>query len=509
MSASALSEFGEIHWTPSTGWIEATRLADFGRWLATERGLQFDDYQALWQWSIEDIGIFWQSIWDFFDIQADGSSATVLDSHDMPGANWFPNARLNYAEHVFRNAVDSRPAVIARAEGEPLREVSWAELKRDTAALAARLRALGVGRGDRVASYLPNRPETIVAFLACASIGAIWSSCAPDMGPAVVLDRLRQIEPKLLVATDSYRYKGKCHDRRATVEKLLLEMPSIQTVIHVRGPLGAQEPDWRDRLAWSDALAQDAAPEFVRLPFSHPLWIVYSSGTTGLPKPMVHGHGGIVLTHQKTLSLQHDVRAGDRMLFLGGTGWVVWNLQVGALLTGASIVLYDGDPAWPDSETLWRFIDEQRVTLFGCGAAFLVGCMKNGLRPREITRFERLRAINSTGSPLPINAYRWVYDAIKTDLWLASVSGGTDISAGFVACAPTLPVTLGEIQCRELGVAVFAFDGSGRSVVDEVGELVVTKPMPSMPIFFWNDPGNKRYLESYFDTYPGCWRQGD
>ena len=509
MSAPALHAPGEILWKPSAAQIEATRLVAFQRWLAMERGLQFDDYQALWQWSIDDIEGFWQSVWDFFGVQADGSCSPVLASTAMPGANWFPNARLNYAEHVFRNAVDSRPALIARAEGESLREVSWAELQRDTAALAARLRALGVGRGDRVASYLPNRPETIVAFLACASVGAIWSSCAPDMGPTVVLDRLRQIEPKLLFATDSYRYKGKCHDRRDTVEMLLLEMPSIQAVVHVRGPLAAHDPDWRGRLAWSDALAQDAAPEFARLPFDHPLWIVYSSGTTGLPKAMVHGHGGIVLTHLKTLALQHDVRAGDRMLFLGGTGWIVWNLQVGALLTGAAIVLYDGDPAWPDAEALWRFIDEQGVSLFGCGAAFLVNGMKNGLRPRELARFERLRAINSTGSPLPIDAYRWVYDAIKTDLWLASVSGGTDIAAGFVACAPTLPVTAGEIQCRELGVAVFAFDASGRPVVDEVGELVVTKPMPSMPLFFWNDLGNKRYLESYFETYPGYWRHGD
>lgn len=509
MSAAALPESGEILWSPSAAQVEATRLAAFQRWLATERGLRFDDYQALWQWSTDDIEVFWQSVWDFFDVQADGSCSPVLGSPDMPGADWFPNARLNYAEHVFRNAVDSRPALIARAEGEPLREVSWARLQRDTAALAARLRQLGVGRGDRVASYLPNRPETIVAFLACASVGAIWSSCAPDMGPTVVLDRLRQIEPKLLFATDSYRYKGKCHDRRDTVDTLLLEMPSIQAVVHVSGPLEAPDPAWRNRLAWDDAIAQDAAPEFVRLPFDHPLWIVYSSGTTGLPKAMVHGHGGIVLTHLKTLALQHDVRAGDRMLFLGGTGWIVWNLQVGALLTGAAIVLYDGDPAWPDAEALWRFIDEQGVSLFGCGAAFLVNCMKNGQRPRELARFERLRAINSTGSPLPIDAYRWVYDAVKSDLWLASVSGGTDIAAGFVACSPMLPVTAGEIQCRELGVAVFAFDASGRPVVDEVGELAVTKPMPSMPLFFWNDPGNKRYLESYFETYPGYWRHGD
>ena len=510
MQTTHVAGEGEILWRPSPSQMEAARLTAYQRWLAAERGLRFENYQALWQWSVDDVESFWQTIWDFFDVQADGSTVPVLGSQQMPGADWYPNARLNYAEHVFRNASAERPVLIARSEDAPLREVSWAELQRETGALAARLRALGIAPGDRVASYLPNRTETVVAFLACASIGAVWSSCSPDMGATVVLDRLRQIEPKLLLATDSYSYNGRAHDRSAVVEELLRELPSVQTVLHVAGPLAAGRPvSWRDCITWAEAIRVETELAFERLPFSHPLWIVYSSGTTGLPKAMVHSHGGIVLTHLKTMALQHDLCPGDRLLFLGGTGWIVWNLQLGALLTGASIVLYDGNPAWPDTEALWRFIDEQHVTLFGCGAAYLINCKKDGLRPHDLGKFEHLRAINATGSPLPIDAYHWVYDTVKSDLWLASISGGTDIASGFVACAPTLPVTAGEIQCRELGVAAYAFNDTGQPVVDEVGELVITKPMPSMPLYFWNDPDNCRYRESYFDTFPGIWRHGD
>lgn len=504
---------GAVLWTPRSDQIEPTRLAAYMHWLAAERGLSFDTYQDLWSWSVDELESFWQSIWDFFDVQADGSCDPVLGVTTMPGAQWYPNARLNYAEHVFRCATNERPALIARSEDTGTHEVSWAQLKLDTGALAARLRQLGVGPGDRVASYMPNRPETVVAFLACASIGAVWSSCAPDMGATVVLDRFQQIEPKVLLAVDSYSYNGKTHDRRELVDELLLGLPSVRHVIHVAGPVcraaSHKPPAWRDRLSWSEAISVNAELRFERLPFEHPLWIVYSSGTTGLPKAIVHSQGGIVLTHLKTMALQHDLRPGDRLLFLGGTGWIVWNLQLGALLTGASIVLYDGNPAWPDTTALWRFIDEQRVTLFGCGAAYLINCMKDGLRPRDLVALQSLRAINATGSPLPIDAYHWVYDAVKSDLWLASISGGTDIASGFVACAPILPVNAGEIQCRELGVAAYAFNEAGAQVVDEVGELVVTKPMPSMPIHFWGDPENRRYRESYFEMYPGLWRHGD
>ncbi|MDB5942455.1 MAG: acetoacetate--CoA ligase [Ramlibacter sp.] len=510
METAKLAGEGDLLWQPTSGQQESSRLAHYMRWLADERGRKFDDYGSLWQWSVDEIEPFWESVWDYFGVQADGRREPVLGSQQMPGAQWYPNTRLNYAEHTFRNATPDRPALVARSEDAPTREVSWEELQRDTAALAAKLRSLGIVAGDRVASYLPNRPETVVAFLACASIGAVWSSCAPDMGATVVLDRFRQIEPKLLFATDSYGYNGKKHERQALVGELLEGLPSVQTVVHVPGPDAATRPvTWRNRMDWSEAVRQDAPPQFERVPFGHPLWIVYSSGTTGLPKAMVHSHGGIVLTHLKTMCLQHDLRPGDRLLFLGGTGWIVWNLQIGALLTGATVMLYDGNPAWPDTRTLWRFMGEQQVTLFGCGAAYLINCMKDGLRPRDFAKLQALRAINATGSPLPLDAYRWVYDAVKPDVWLASISGGTDIASGFVACSPTLPVHAGEIQCRELGVAAYAFNEAGQSVVDEVGELVITKPMPSMPVFFWNDPGNKRYLESYFETFPGLWRHGD
>jgi len=511
MQSQSLPEgHGALLWSPSPEQAQASRLHDYQQWLASHRGVQTTSYETLWRWSTDDLEGFWQSIWDYFDVTGEGERKPALAGRQMPGARWFPNMRLNYAENLLRNATTERPAIIARTENAPVREVTWAELERDTAALAASMRSWGVRPGDRVAGYLPNRPETVVAFLACASIGAIWSSCAPDMGPSVVLDRLRQIEPCLLFASDSYSYNGKLHDRAAQVDELLAQLPSVQRVVHVPGPLsGERAIGWRDRVERAEAVSEPALPRYERLPFDHPLWIVYSSGTTGLPKAMVHSHGGIVLTHLKTMALQHDLRAGDRLMFLGSTGWIVWNLQVGALLTGASIVLFDGNPAWPDSESLWRFIDAQGVTLFGCGAAYLINCMKDGLRPRDFAPLEKLRSINATGSPLPIDAYRWVYDAVKPDLWLASISGGTDIASGFVACAPTLPVHAGEIQCPELGVAAFAYNEAGQPVVDEVGELVITQPMPSMPVFFWNDPGHKRYLESYFDTFPGVWRHGD
>jgi len=500
-----------VLWSPSAEQVGATRLAAYQRWLAEHHGLQFEDYAGLWSWSVKDIDAFWRSIAEHFGLLADGSLEPVLGAREMPGAQWFPNLRLNYAEHVFRHATPERPALILRDEQHPeAREVSWDELQRSSAAFAELLRARGVRAGDRVASYLPNRFETVAAFLACASLGAIWSSCAPDMGPSVLLDRWTQIEPTVLLATDSYGYNGKLHDRADTVAQLLQALPSVKTVVHVPGPLApGRELPWPGALPWPSAAPSGTALRFERLPFDHPLWIVYSSGTTGLPKAMVHGHGGIVLTHLKTLALQHDLRPGDRMLFLGGTGWIVWNLQLGALLTGASIVLYDGNPAWPDGEALWRFMDQQGVTLFGCGAAFLVNCMKQGLRPRDFAPLERLRAINATGSPLPEEAFRWVYEAVKPDVWLASISGGTDIASGFVSSSPSEPVVAGEIQCAELGVAVYAFNEAGEAVVDEVGELVVTEPMPSMPLFFWNDPEGQRYRDSYFDTYPGRWRHGD
>ncbi|MDO8654916.1 MAG: acetoacetate--CoA ligase [bacterium] len=498
-------------WTPRSEQIKSSRLYAFQQWLDQNKALSFDDYAALWQWSVDDIDAFWICIWEYFNVQANGSNQPVLGLRTMPGAQWFPNASLNYAEHVFLQADANRPAIIARREDCDTYEVSWAKLRRDVGALAATLKQLGLSRGDRVASYMPNRSETVTAFLACASIGAIWSSCAPDMGVSVVLDRFKQIEPKLLFAVDSYSYNGKQHDRTDVVTQLISGLPSVSNVVHVSGPLdgNGKTDSWSKALRWEAAIEIEAELTFDRVPFAHPLWVVYSSGTTGLPKPIVHSHGGIVLTHLKTMALQHDLRPADRLMFLGGTGWIVWNLQIGALLTGATIVLYDGNPAWPDNKAIWKFIDEQRVSLFGCGAAYLINCMKDVLIPKEFTKLDSLRSINATGSPLPEDAYEWVYASVKNDLWLASISGGTDIASGFVACAPSLPVVAGEIQCRELGVAAYAFNEAGQAVVNEVGELVITKPMPSMPVFFWNDKDNQRYLESYFEVFPGLWRHGD
>jgi acetoacetyl-CoA synthetase len=504
---------GDELWRPTPAQVAGTRLAAFTTWLAHSRNLAFTDYQALWQWSVDDPDAFWSAVWTFCDVRADGSAEPVLASRSMPGARWFPNARLNYAEHVFRHTASATPALLARSEGLPDREVSWTELERATGAMAASLRALGVHAGDRVVSYMPNTPETVIAFLASASLGAIWSSCSPEMGLSVVVDRFQQIEPKVLFAVDGYRYNGKPHDRASVVRDLIDALPTLTCLVHVPRSDGPQDacaiatPDWKHVRKWND-LTRGAAPlRFERLPFDHPLWIVYSSGTTGLPKAMVHGHGGIVLTHLKTHQLQHDVRPGDRFMFLGSTGWIVWNLMVGGLLSGATVVLSDGNPAWPDAQALWRFIDEQAVTHLGCGAAFLIQNMKDGVEPAGT--FAALRAINSTGSPLPLEAYAWVYRHVKADLWLASISGGTDIASGFVACAPTLPVNAGEIQCRELGVAAHAYNEDGHAVIGEVGELVITQPMPSMPLYFWNDPANARYLGSYFDTFPGEWRHGD
>jgi acetoacetyl-CoA synthetase len=501
---------GELLWQPDPPRKQASRLQAFIDWLAARRGLAFKDYGTLWQWSVDDIDDFWSAIWEFFDVQADGDASTVLGTRDMPGAHWFPNTQLNYAEHAFRNASEVSPAIISRREGAEPIEMSWSELRAKVGALAAYLKSIDVNQGDRVVSYMPNIPETVIAFLASASIGAVWSSCSSEMGTSVVLDRFRQIEPKVLFAVDGYSYNGRMFDRSEAVQELIRELPSIQHVVHCSiGGIPERRVTWPRTRPFEEVVARPAPLEFVRLPFGHPLWIVYSSGTTGLPKAMVHSHGGIVLTHLKTHQLQHDLRTGDRLLFLGGTGWIVWNLLVGGLLCGATITLYDGNPSWPKPETLWKFIDVFHVTHLGCGAAYLMACKKSQIRPRDFVDLNSLRAITSTGSPLALDTYEWVYRNVKPDVWLASISGGTDVASGFVASAPVLPVYAGEIQCRELGVAAYAFNEAGQPVVEEVGELVITQPMPSMPLCFWGDTQGKRYLESYFEMFPGVWRQGD
>lgn len=478
---------GEPLWEPSADERERAALTGFMR----ERG--FTTYDELWQWSVDDLEGFWGAIWDRFEIQASSPYERVLGRREMPGAEWFPGARLNYAEHVFRHVRPGATAIVHASESQPLSELSWEQLHEQVARCAAGLRRLGVGRGDRVVAYMPNTPETVVAFLACASIGAIWSSCAPEFGVPTVIDRFQQIEPKLLLAIEEYRYGGKDFDRRDRIAALQEAIPSLEHTVSV--PSG-----------WDELLAEPAELTFEQVPFDHPLWVLYSSGTTGLPKAIVQGQGGILLEHLKKISLHLDLSERDRFFWFTTTGWMMWNMVVGGLLTGSAIVLWDGQP---DPDGTWAFAAEAEVTSFGTSAGFITACMKAGVEPGRDHDLSRVRSISSTGSTLPVEGFRWVYEHVKPDVWLASTSGGTDVCTAFVGGCPILPVYAGELQARSLGAAVQAFDVDGQPLTGEVGELVLTEPMPSMPLFFWNDPDGRRYRESYFDTYPGVWRHGD
>jgi acetoacetyl-CoA synthetase len=495
-------------WTPSEARCERAALTAYRAWLRERRGLELDDYAALWAWSVGDLEGFWGSVWEYFDVEAERGYDAVLGRREMPGAEWFPGARLSYAQHVFRGKRDERVAIRHASELRELDAWTWGELRVRTAALAAGLRELGVGPGDRVAAYLPNLPETVAAFLACASIGAIWSSCSPDFGVRSVVDRFAQIEPKVLLATDGYRYGGKDFDRRDEVALLRERIPSLEHVVLLpylgSGPL-------EGTLAWEqlERSGAGAALEFAQLPFEHPLWVLYSSGTTGLPKPIVQGQGGILLEHLKHQHLHLDAQAHDRVFWFTTTGWMMWNFLVGVLLTPASIVLYDGNPGHPDLEVLWDLAERAGVTCFGTSASYLASCMKAGVRLRRGRELAQLASVGSTGSPLAPEGFRWVYDELGADTWLFSASGGTDVCTAFVGGVATLPVCVGELQARALGADVQAWDERGRPLVGAVGELVVAQPMPSMPLYFWNDPDGSRYSDSYFDMYPGAWRHGD
>lgn len=498
-----------IAWAPSPETVANARITEFMHWLARERGLCFDDYDALWRWSVDDIDAFWSAIWDWAGIASDTPRGQALTDAAMPGARWFPGVQLNYVAQAFRYATSARPAIVHRNEAGEDGEMSWAELERQVAALAATLRGMGVQRGDRVAAFMPNIAQTVVAFLATASVGAIWSVCSPDMGRLAVLDRFRQIEPAVMIAVDGYRYAGKPYDRRALLHELLDELPSVHHVVLVPNlDAQANAAEFPHGVAWANAIAGDAKLETESLPFDHPLWIVYSSGTTGLPKPIVHSHGGIVLEQVKIAALHFDLRPGDRYNWYSSTGWIMWNCQVGGLLAGATLCLYDGSPGYPDLGALWRFIGDARVDFFGAGSAFYQSCLKAGIEPRQLADLSRLRAVGATGSPLPPEAYRWILDHVG-DVWIDAISGGTDFAGCFLAGVPTLPVRLGEMQCRCLGARVEAFDDTGKPLIDEVGELVCTAPMPSMPLRFWNDANDTRYRDSYFDVWPGVWRHGD
>ncbi|MGF7215725.1 acetoacetyl-CoA synthetase [Spirosoma lacussanchae] len=485
-------------------------------WLFVKKGLYFRDYDDLWDWSVTDLEDFWESIWQFFDVQARTPYTQVVyrpTDADMIGTDWFTGATLNYAEHIFRHK-SNQPAILYAAEGPESRRqrllaLSWADLEYQVAAVAAYLRQQGVGVGDRVVAVLPNCPEAVVAFLATNAIGAVWSSCSPDFGTASIVDRFRQIAPKVLIAVDGYLYGGKAIDKTEAMRELRRSLPSLRQVVWM--PYLDETSQLERADLWEDVL-QTPAPDgltFEPVPFNHPIWVLYSSGTTGKPKAITHSVGGCLLEHLKALGLHQDVRVGERYFWYSTTGWMMWNFAVGAMLVGATLVLYDGAPGYPDMDILWSLAEQARITHFGGGAAFYLACLRAGLNPAATHRFPYLRTIGSTGSPLPAEGFRWIYESIKKDVWLISFSGGTDVCSGFVGGNPMLPVYEGEIQCRLLGCKVEAFDEQARPVRGELGEMVILEPMPSMPIYFWNDPGNDRYRKSYFADYPGIWRHGD
>ncbi|CAA9483945.1 MAG: Acetoacetyl-CoA synthetase [uncultured Solirubrobacteraceae bacterium] len=492
-----------VLWEPSPERIEQTMLWRF------LQGHGFSSYDAAWRWSVAEPEAFWTAVSDFFAVGWDVRPDRFLADARMPGAVWCPGGRVSYAEHVFR---DRDPDAVALHHASELRELgvmSWAQLAALSARIAAALRREGVVPGDRVVAYLPNIPEAVAALLACASIGAIWSSCSPDFGVSSVVDRFAQIEPTVLLAVDGYRYGGEDFDRRDVVTELQDAMPTLRRSV-LLAYLDA-DATLAGTVGWDAWLADGESPtlSFTPLAFDHPLWVLYSSGTTGLPKAIVHGQGGILLEQLKQLGLHADARPGDRMLWFTTTGWMMWNFLIGAMLTGAEIVLYDGSPGTPDLNVLWELAARTRATTFGTSAAFLGSCRKAGLTPAADHDLTALRAVGSTGSPLSPESFEWVYDEVGSDLWLYSTSGGTDVCTAFVGGVPILPVHRGELQARALGCAVAAWDEDGRELVGGVGELVITQPMPSMPVFFWNDPSGRRLRESYFEMYPGVWRHGD
>nr|WSZ94966.1 acetoacetate--CoA ligase [Streptomyces sp. NBC_00857] len=498
-------------WQPTADRIAAARITRFQAWAAERYGAPAEGgYAALHRWSVDDLETFWTAVADWFDVRFSTPYERVLGDRTMPGAQWFPGATLNYAEHALRTAEDParahEPALLHVDETHEPTPVSWSELRRQVAALATELRALGVRPGDRVSGYLPNIPQAVTALLATAAVGGVWTSCAPDFGARSVLDRFQQVEPVVLFTVDGYRYGGKEHDRTETVAELRRELPTLRAVVHVP-LLGTPAPE--GTLEWADLTAGDTVPVFEQVPFDHPLWVLYSSGTTGLPKAIVQSQGGILLEHFKQIGLHCDLGPEDRFFWYTSTGWMMWNFLVSGLLTGTTVVLYDGSPGFPAVDAQWAVAERTRTTLFGTSAAYVMACRKAGAHPGREHDLSAVKCVATTGSPLPPGGFRWLHDEVAEDLWIASVSGGTDVCSCFAGAVPTLPVHAGELQAACLGTDLQAWDPQGEPVIDEVGELVVTNPMPSMPIRFWNDPDGGRYRDSYFEMFPGVWRHGD
>lgn len=508
----AVSE-GDWLWSPSKARVSDSNLADFMTWLNVKKDKVFNDYDELWDWSVDSIEEFWEALWEYYEIVTETPYEEVLSERVMPGAKWFPGSRLNFAEHILRNERPDAIALYAYSETGDARRVSWQELGAQVRLLSQKLCSMGVVKGDRIVSYLPNTPEAVVAFLASASVGAIFSSCSPDFGYQSVLDRFEQIEPKVMFFTDGYQFGGKEFDRRKEVGKIVGALPSLQYVVQVpnlypEGPLVVDSAYLWDELMSGPAVNKEQF-HFERVPFDHPLWILYSSGTTGLPKAIVHGHGGITLEFLKMAGFHMNLKPDSSMFFFTTTGWMMWNLTIGAMVTGCAAVLYDGNPIGTDPAVLWRLAEDSGTTFFGSSPTFVSTMKKMKFVPSEHFDFSRLEGVLLGGSPADPDVMSWFYDNVKQDLWVTSQSGGTDIASAFVGASPTLPVYAGEIQTRCLGVDVRALDDNGNELVNDVGELVVCKPMPSMPIYFWNDKDNRRYQESYFEEYPGLWRHGD
>jgi acetoacetyl-CoA synthetase len=505
---------GELLWTPSAAQIEDANLTRFAKWLARQRGLQFESYDALWQWSVTELEEFWQAMWDYFGIQSFAPHTRVLGKRTMPGAEWFPGARLNYAQHVLRNERAGTDALLFMSETTPLTGVPWEIFASQVRILATRLRELGVRPGDRVAAYMPNIPQTMIAMLATTAIGAIWACCSPDFGSRGVIDRLQQLAPKVFFCVDGYRYGGKVFERKRELAEIIAELEGLEHVVHLPY-LNAEDRGGPSdgALLWSDLLEHAAVSqedfEFEQVPFGDPLWVLFSSGTTGLPKAIVQSHGGILLEQLKLQHFHMDYRIGERAFFYTTSGWMMWNFLASMPLSGVCPVLYDGNPAYPAPDVLWKVAQDSRASFFGASPAYVDVMAKAGIVPRERFDLSHLRAVMPAGSPVSPECTAWFYRNVKQDLLVATGSGGTDCCTGFVGGVPTQPVYAGEIQGRSLGVAAYAFNEKGESVVDEVGELVLAEPMPSMPIYFWNDTDGSRYRESYFDVYPGVWRHGD